>query len=308
MRDHDVIIIGGGMAGLTAAIYATRAGFSTLVLEKHTCGGLANWAVTIHNFPSRKAVAGSELMEMVKEQAEGLGAEIREIEAVIRVDLEGATKTVETDEGQYRGRALIIATGRDPIPLPIQVESDHVHYCAICDGAFYQGKHVLVVGGGNSGAGDALYLLNQGVAKITMIEQADRLLAAKACQDALLARPAVTVLTSTAPEAIEVDGANHRVTLRDILTGERQQVEVSGIFVYVGQRPRSEVFRGQIDMDAEGYILGDDSMHTNQAGVFVAGDVRRKKYRQLTTAMHDGTIAALEAEAYLRSLHGGAAS
>jgi thioredoxin reductase (NADPH) len=157
-----------------------------------------------------------------------------------------------------------------------------------------------VVGGGNSGVSDALYLLNQGVHQITLIKQADRLFAARASQETLLARPEVTVLTSTEAVGIEMDHGSHRVALRDNRTGGRREIEASGIFVYIGQTPNTGLFKDILQMDDQGYILGDEIIHTNVEGVFVAGDVRRKKYRQLTTAMNDGTIAALEAEEYIR--------
>jgi thioredoxin reductase (NADPH) len=300
--DYDLIIIGGGIAGLTAAIYGARAGLKTVVLEKQTCGGLANWAVEIENFPSQERIGGQELMERVKHQAEKLGAEIREIIEIEEIHLEGRPKEIKTDEGVFQTRSVIVATGREPIPLPVEIDSEHVHYCAICDGAAYKGREVLVVGGGNSGVGDALYLLNQGVRKITLIEQMDRLFADQASQKALYAHPEVTILTNTEISGIEVKGKDHRVTLKNTQTGETQTIEVEGIFVYIGQAPQTGLFKGILEMDHQGYILGDENMGTNVEGVFVAGDVRHKTIRQLTTAMNDGTIAALAAEAYQRSL------
>lgn len=301
MEGYDLIIIGGGMAGLTAAVYGTRAGLKTLVLEKQTCGGLANSAVEIENFPSQEKIGGQELMERVKNQAEKLGAEIREIIEIEEIHLEGRSKEIKTDEGVFQAKAVIVATGRKPIPLPVETDSEHIHYCAICDGTAYKGRDVLVVGGGNSGVCDALYLLNQGVRGITLIEQMDRLFAARMTQEALLARPEVKVLTSTEVSGIEMDDRIHRVTLKHTRTGDIRKIEVGGIFVYIGQRPNTEIFKGILVMDVQGYILGDEAMHTNLEGVFVAGDVKTKKYRQLTTAMNDGTIAALEAEEYIRS-------
>lgn len=302
MEEYDVVIIGGGMAGLTAAVYEVRAGLKTLVLERHACGGLANWAVEIENFPSHEKIGGQELMARVKNQAEKSGAEIREIVEIEEIRLEGPSKEIKTDEGIFKARAVIVATGREPIPLPVKVTSDHIHYCAICDGTAYRGRDVLVIGGGNSGVGDALYLLNQGVRGITLIEQMDRLFADQTSQEALLCRPEVTVLTSTEVCGVKIDQGCHRVTLKDSRTGACREIEVMGIFVYIGQMPNTGMFKGVLEMDDQGYLLGDENMHTNLEGVFVGGDVRRKKYRQLTTAMNDGTIAALEAEAYIRSL------
>lgn len=291
---------------MTAAIYATRAGLNTLVLEQETCGGLANWAVEIENFPSHEKISGMELMEKVKSQTEKLGAEILEIVEVEGCRLEGALKSVDTDEGAFQARAIIIATGREPIPLPVEADTEHLHYCAICDGAAYRGKNVLVVGGGNSGVGDALYLLNQGVGRVILVEAADRLFASQTAQDALFARSNIEIYMST--EVSEVIRENDELTVR--LTGNHDgrelTVSVSGLFVYIGQTPRTELFKGLIDLDGQGYITTDQEMRTNVAGVFAAGDVRCKKYRQLTTAMNDGAIAALAAEEYIRSVGDGA--
>jgi thioredoxin reductase (NADPH) len=299
MEQYDIVILGGGIAGLTAAVYGVRAGLKTLVLEKNTCGGLANWAIEIENFPSHEKIGGQDLMTRIKSQALNLGVEIREIIEVEGIQLEGRSKEIKTDDGIFYSKTIIVASGREPIPLSIMVDSDHIHYCAICDGTAYRGKDVLVVGGGNSGVCDALYLLNQGVGGITLIEQMDRLFAAKVSQEALLARPEVNVMTSTEVCGLTVDGDSHRVTLRNTQTAARQEIEVRGIFVYIGQVPHTSLFKGILELDEQGYIQADETMHTNLEGVFVAGDVRRKKYRQLTTAMNDGTIAALEAEEYI---------
>ena len=283
-------------------MYGARAGLKAVVLEQHTCGGLANWAVEIENFPSHEKISGQELMTRIKSQAAKLNVSLREIVEIQEISIGEQLKLIKTDEDTLQAKTVIVATGREPIRLPVEENSDHIHYCAICDGTAYRGKDVLVVGGGNSGVCDALYLLNQGVHGITLIEQEDRLFAAKKSQEALLAWQQVTVLTSTDICGLNIDGKCHRVTLKDNRTGACREIEVTGIFVYIGQTPNTGMFKGVLKMDEQGYILGDENMHTNIAGVFVAGDVRKKKYRQLTTAMNDGTIAALEAEEYIRSL------
>lgn len=302
MKDYDVIIIGGGIAGLTSAIYTTRAKLSTLVLEKNTCGGLANWAVEIENYPSYKKIGGMELMERVKDQAEGLGVEILEIEEVVGVEFLDNMKKVRSDDGEYQSKAVIVASGREPIELAVDTESENIHYCAICDASMYEGRNVLVVGGGNSGVGDALYLLNQGVDRITLVEQEDRLFASKKDQDQLCCRPNVDIMTCTEVTGLESKGEMDCVTLRNTRDGRTEEITVCGTFVYMGQVPKTEIFKDTLNMDEAGYIRADENMNTNIPGVFVAGDVRQKKYRQLTTAVSDGTIAALEADQYIRSL------
>jgi thioredoxin reductase (NADPH) len=305
MKLYDVIIIGGGIAGLTAAIYTTRAKQRTLLLEKHTCGGLANWAVQIENFPSHERISGMELMNKVKNQIVNLGADVFEVVEINDITLAGALKMIETDEGTFQAPALIIATGREPVRLPAEWEGENIHYCAICDGTAYENDDVLVIGGGNSGVGDALYLLNQGVRHITLVEQANRLFACKADQDALYSKSHAEILTGTVVEQMVRKKQKIHCTLHCEETGERKEIVVKGVFVYIGQTPQTKIFRGFLDMDKQGYIIGDEDMKTNMEGVFVAGDVRRKKYRLLTTAMNDAAVAALSAEEYCRSMRSG---
>ena len=240
-------------------------------------------------------------MSRIKDQAQKLGADVREIVEIADVRIDDQTKMVVTDEGEFRAGALIVATGREPIRLPVETDCDRIHYCAVCDGAAYRNKDVLVVGGGNSGVGDALYLLNQGVRNVFLVEQAECLFASRTAQEALSERSEVSVRTCTEVESITLEGETILAGLRHTKSGKRHTVSVSGIFVYIGQAPQTDMFRDLLRIDEQGYIIGDEDMKTNVEGVFVAGDVRRKKYRQLTTAMNDGTIAALSSEAYLRS-------
>ena len=242
-----------------------------------------------------------ELMERVKEQTEGLGVEIKEIEAVTHIDLQSKTRVVTTDEDKYSAKSVIIATGREPIKLSIETESNHVHYCAICDGSLYKDKHVLVVGGGNSGVGDTLYLLGQGVGRITLVEQMDCLLASQKEQDRLICCQNVKVMTCTEVVDIGTRDEQHSVTLKNTENGETKVIDVCGIFVYIGQKPKTDLFQGVLEMDKDGYIIADENMATNVEGVFVAGDVRQKKIRQLTTAINDGAIAAFSAAEYIWS-------
>jgi thioredoxin reductase (NADPH) len=295
----DLVIVGGGIAGMTAAIYAARANLRTLILEKSVCGGLVNTTHVVENFPSYPSIGGMDLMEKVRAHVEGLGVEIREVVEIESFGLEHGLKNVATDEGVFTAPALILATGRKPRKLAIDTNCEQIHYCAICDGSCYKGRPVMVVGGGNSGVDESLYLRTLGVSRIVLIEELDRLLASeKSCQN-LLACPEVEAFVSTRIAEIRSDGRLESVLLYNTATGETFERKVDGIFVYIGQDPQTDLLRGQVPLDDWGYIVVDDQMRTSLPGVFAAGDVIHKKFRQITTAMADGTIAALSAVAYL---------
>ena len=299
----DIVIIGGGMAGMTAAIYAARANRSCVMLESNITGGLANSTYTVENFPSYIDVHGMDLMRKVREQVDHLGVTVEEVCEVERIDFSSAPKTVETDEAIYQAKAVIVATGRKPIPLAVPTECTQVHHCAICDGAPYKGKKVLVVGGGNSAFDEGLYLQQLGVAEITIVEVMDRLFAAQSAQDALLTREGVGCRLSTVVKDLVVEGDTLKAAmLENTATGETSTVDVDGVFVFLGQVPNSDMFKGVLNLDKAGYIMADENMQTNISGVFSAGDINVKNFRQLTTAAADGTIAALMADRYIRTL------
>lgn len=297
----DLIILGGGVAGMTSAIYAARANLRVLVLDENACGGLVNWTKVVENMPSYTSVGGMELTRRMQEQMENLGVTVEEAACIDGMDLSGPEKRVEADGEVYTAKAVIVATGRKPVPLEAAGECGQVHFCAICDGAPYIGKRVLVVGGGNSGFDESLALLDQGIAELTLVEKMDRFFAAQKAQDQLAARPNATLMRSTEVVSVDCDDTLRSVTLRNVATGEEFIREFDGIFVFMGQKPGTEVFRGQLAMDAQGYIETDENMATSLSGVYAAGDVRQKKYRQITTAMADGTVAALEAERFIHS-------
>ncbi|WP_300668189.1 FAD-dependent oxidoreductase [Desulfoluna sp.] len=301
---YDVIIIGGGIAGMTAAIYAARANLRTVVLEREICGGLVNSTYMVENFPSYPAIHGMELMGKVSDHMRLLGVTVEEVTDIVEMKLGGEWKTVATDESAYDARAVILATGRKPVPLTVAEECQQVHYCSICDGIGYKDKRILVVGGGNSGFDEALYLRSLGVGHITLIEMADRFFASPLIQRELLACTNVSARTSTRVKAIVSQDRLKAVVLEDVVTGQIQEVSVDGIFVYMGQHPNTEMLRDCIDLDDSGYIVTGSRMETNISGVFAAGDVVQKIYRQITTAMADGTVAALAVERYLREHFG----
>jgi thioredoxin reductase (NADPH) len=297
---YDLIILGGGPAGLNAAIYATRGGLRTLVIDEAACGGLVNSTHVVENYPSHKSIGGMELMGLIQDQAELFGATILEAVEVQDVTLEGPCKTVVTDEGTFSAKALIIATGRKPKQLPLDVEANEVHYCAICDGSLYKGKSVIVVGGGNSGVEESFYLLDQGVEHITLLEKENRLFASETAQKKIRSDSRVDVFVSTEIVDLEVDGKLRAAVLRPENGKTPKHLPADGIFVYLGQDPATALFDGKILLNDAGYVIADENMKTNVDGVFSAGDVNNKTYRQITTAVSDGTIAALGAIEYNR--------
>ena len=301
-RAFDLLILGGGIAGMTAAIFAARANLKTVIVEERACGGLANWTNTVENFPSYISINGMELMERVLAQVENLGVVVDQAAEVERLDLSGLIKTVETGEYLYTSRAVILATGRQPIRLDVETECDRIHYCSVCDGAAYAGKKVLVVGGGNSGFDESLYLLSLGVTEIVMVEALEGCCASESTQAKLRSHANVGIRTSTRVTAIAKEGNGCRVTLENRRCQDTDTVYVDGVFVFIGQKANTQMLRGLVDLDADGYILAGPHRETNVPGVYAAGDVVQKDYRYLTTAMADGTIAALAAEKYLRDI------
>lgn len=299
---YDVLILGGGPAGMTAAIYAKRANLSVCLLETACTGGLVNSTYTVENFPSYPQIHGMELMQRMRDHVDQMGVEVEEAFEITGLELCGEEKIVRGDDAVYRAPAIILATGRKPIPLDIPTPCEQIHFCAICDGAAYKNKSVLVVGGGNSAFDEGLYLLNLGVARLTVVECMDRFFAAKATQDALLADERVQAHTQT--KVVDVVLENNvlkKAILENTRTHERSTLDVDGIFVFQGQAPNNEWFADAIDLDEKGYVLAKEDMSTSIPGVFSAGDINRKQFRQITTAVGDGTIAALAAERWLRS-------
>lgn len=300
-RSYDVLILGGGIAGMTAAIYLARANVRSVILEKAICGGLCNYTYVVENFPSYPSIHGMDLMQKVRDHVQQFGVAIEEVCEVERLDLIGTEKVVETDEAVFTGAAIIVATGRKPTVLDVP-GGDHVHYCSVCDGIAYSGKRVLVVGGGNSGFDESLYLRRIGVAHITLVEVMDRFFAAQSTQEELLKCGNVDARTGTRViEILNEGGKTAAAVLENVATGKRETIRVDGVFAFLGQNPATEFLKGIVDLDESGYVLAKEDMSTNVPGVFSAGDLNRKQFRQLTTAMSDGTIAALACERYVRA-------
>lgn len=302
-QQYDIVIIGGGIAGMTAAVYAARANRSCILLESNITGGLANSTYLVENFPSYTEIHGMELMQRLRDQVEHLEVPVEEVCEVEKLDLFSTIKSVETDDAIYEAKAVILATGRKNIPLELPRDCDQVHHCAICDGSPYKDKKIIVVGGGNSAFDESLYLLQLGVGHLTIVEKMDRYFAAQTVQEDLLGRDNVEgYLSSEVKDVILEDDKLKTVILHNTATGEDTHIDADGIFVFLGQLPNSELFADAIKLDKVGYIIADADMRTNLPGVFSAGDINAKTYRQLTTAAADGTIAALSADRYLRTV------
>ncbi len=297
---YDIIIIGGGPAGLTAATYARRAGKSVLVIEKHAFGGQITWSPKVENFPSVISISGVELGDRLLEQAMEHGAEV-ELDEVTGVSLDGDIKRVRVESGEeYSARALIIATGARPRPLGIAREEELVGsgvcYCAVCDGAFYKNCSVAVNGGGNSALQDAM-LLSEKCEKVYLVHRRAEFRGEAKLVEALRDKSNVEFVTEAS--ITELLGTNELEGIAIDQRGERRVLPVTGLFVAIGHAPDNTLFSSLIDLDGAGYADSDENCITKTPGVFVAGDCRRKNVRQLTTAMADGSSAALAACAYL---------
>ena len=297
---YDVIIIGGGPAGLTAATYARRAGKSVLVIEKSAFGGQITWSPKVENFPTRLSVSGTELGDMLLEQAIEQGAEV-ELDEVVSVR-DGEIKTVVCDSGaEFEGRALIIAVGARPRMLGLDREEEligaGVCYCAVCDGAFYAGKTVAVNGGGNSALQDAL-LLSEKCAKVYLIHRRDSFRGETVLVEALKKRPNVEFVLNARVTALL--GEDELTALAVEQDGTERSIPVDGLFVAIGHQPDNGVFASLLELDQKGYALSGEDCRTGTPGVFIAGDCRKKAVRQVTTAVSDGAVAALAACDYLK--------
>ncbi len=299
MPEHfDIIIVGGGPAGLTAAIYARRANKSVLVLEKAAVGGQIASSPRVDNFPGLPGISGAELADRLFEQASGLGARL-ELEEVLELR-DGSPKTVVTDYGTYTCGALIYAGGMThrSLGLAREAELPGVSYCAVCDGAFYQGKDVAVVGGGNTALQDALYLSDL-CRQVTLIHRRDQFRGDPILAEALRQRPNVTCLLNTVVDALLGEEVLTGLRLRNTVTGELSELAVSGLFQAVGQLPQTASAAALLPLDEGGFLPAGESCATSLPGIFVAGDCRTKEIRQLTTACADGSAAALAAIQYL---------
>ena len=301
---YDIIIIGSGPAGLSAPIYAQRACLDTIVIEKNGISGgqvLNTWEVD--NYPGFPGVTGFELSRQFREHANKLGARVVQDE-VVQVELSGNVKKVVCEEETYEARCVILASGAHHRTLEVPGEEElrgaGVSYCATCDGAFFRGRTVAVVGGGDAALEDAIFLARM-CEKVYIVHRRDKLRGAKRLQERLQALENIEFVWNSETVAIEGKAQVEALRLRQTKTGEEKRLDVDGVFIAVGIAPESELYAGQLELDEQGYIRADESGQTSVPGVFAAGDVRTKALRQILTAASDGANCVASAERYLQA-------
>lgn len=302
---YDMVIIGGGPGGYTAALYAVRAGLDTVLLEKFSAGGQMALTDQIDNYPGfENGIDGFTLAEKMKQGAERFGAQTKYAE-VKNVDLNASPKVIGTSEGTFYGRTVVFSTGANPRELGLPEEKElvgrGVAYCASCDGMFYRGKTVVVVGGGNTAAEDAL-LLSRLAKKVILVHRRDSLRATKVYHEPLMQAENVEFRWNSVVTELLHDAKITGVKLKDVQTGEETVVECDGVFVSIGRKPATELVKDQLTLDQSGYVVADESTRTNIPGVYAVGDVRTKVLRQVVTAVADGAMAVYYAEEYLAQL------
>ncbi|MBS4536599.1 thioredoxin-disulfide reductase [Clostridium sp. D2Q-14] len=312
-KTYDVVIIGSGPAGLSAGLYAGRARLNTLILEKEKAGGQIVTTEEIENYPgSIEDPTGPKLIARMVEQVDSFGVE-RKTDEIKEINLEDKIKVVKGDKGEYKAKSVIVATGAKPRLLGAKGEKEltgkGVSYCATCDAAFFQDFDVYVIGGGDTAVEESLFI-SKFARKVTIVHRRDELRAAKSIQEKAFKNDKIDFIWNTEVKEIKGDGIVESMILRNRETGEEKEIVANeedgmfGIFVMVGYIPQTELFKGTIDMDDRGYIIGDENMNTNISGVFVAGDCRKKSLRQVVTATSDGAISAIQAEKYIENNFG----
>ena len=301
-RIYDMIIVGGGPGGYTAALYAARAGLDVLVLEKLSAGGQMALTSQIDNYPGfDEGVDGFELGEKMQAGAERFGASSESAE-VFSMELEGSIKKLETDQGDYFARTVVLSTGANPRKLGLPEEQSligrGVNYCAACDGMFYKNKVVAVIGGGNTAVADAM-ILSRIAKKVFIVHRRDKLRATKVYHEALEKAENVEFIWDSVVTGLLHNEKLEAIKVKNVKTDEESELQCDGIFVSIGRNPATELVKGILELDEAGYIIADESTRTSIPGVFAVGDVRTKALRQIVTAVADGATASHYAEAYL---------
>lgn len=303
---HDIIIIGGGPAGLTAALYSGRARRRTLMLEKAAVGGQAATTDNIENYPGfPDGIGGFELTQLMRNQVEKFDVEIREITAVDAIEAEGGERLIMTEGETFRSRAVIIASGAEPRTLGIPGETElrgrGVSYCATCDGAFYRDLEVAVVGGGDSAIEEAIFL-TKFASKVHVIHRRGELRAARILQERAFDNAKIEIIWDSHLKKILGDGKVEEIVVENKNTQERSSIQLSGVFIYIGTVPNTTFCSGAIDLDDRDYVTTDEKMETSLAGVFAAGDCRANLLKQVAVAVGEGALAAVEADKYIEEL------
>ncbi len=299
---HDIIIIGGGPAGYSAALYSSRAKFDTLVIEKMFTGGQMATTDVMENYPGfEEPIGGSDLALRMEKQARKFGTVVLNDE-VIEIDINSKVKVVKTRKNTYECKALILCMGAYPKMLGLDKEQEFtgagVSYCAVCDGAFYKGKTVAVVGGGDTAAEDALYLARF-CPKIYIIHRRDHMTAARILQDELCCNKKIEFLWNSVVEEIQGQFGVEGLKIKNLVTQDVTELKVDGLFIAIGLNPNISLINGKVEQSMDGYIITDERMQTSVPGVFAAGDLRQKFLRQVITAAADGATAAYSAELYI---------
>ena len=305
MKIYDMVIIGGGPGGYTAALYAARAGLDVILLEKLSAGGQMALSHQIDNYPGfEEGIDGFTLGEKMQRQAERFGAKTEYAE-VFSMDLKADPKVIESSEGTFYGRTVVLATGANPrelgIPQEAQLVGRGVAYCAACDGMFYRGKTVVVVGGGNTAAADAI-LLSRIAKKVILVHRRDTLRATKIYHEPLMKAENVEFRWNSQVVELLHESKVSGVRLRDVVSGEESILPCDGVFVSIGRKPATDFLAGQLELDAGGYVIAGENTATSIPGVYAVGDMRTKLLRQVVTAVSDGAVAVHMAEEYLANL------
>jgi len=312
---YDVIIVGGGPAGLTAAIYSSRSRLKTLLIESYNTPGQAVLTSDIENYPGfPEGLGGFELVERLKKQAEKFGTEfkISDVKNIKKTKTEkNPAWQLETSEGKTVSLSLIIASGARPEKLGIPGEDEFrgkgVSYCATCDGAFFKEEHIVVVGGGNTALEEALFL-TKFAKKVTIMHRRDRLRAVEILQERAFANKKIDFAWNSVAEEIKGRDKVESIRIKNIKTNERTELNTDGVFIFIGYSPNTEFLKNSLKLDKRGYVISDENMQTSEKGVFVAGDARQKPLRQIVTAAGDGATAAMAAKKYVDELKGKAYS
>ena len=302
-RDFDVVVLGGGPGGLSAAMYASRGELSVAVIDISMFGGQPSNYLELENYPGFKRIGGYDLMEKFEEHADMFGVQKFPMQEIVSVDLVSDPKVIKTKECEYFAKSVILATGAKPMKLGVKGEEDFlgrgVSYCAVCDGAFYKDKVVTVVGGGNSAIEEAIYL-TQFASKVYIVHRRDELRADKIIQQRAFKNPKIEFIYNSV--VVEICGQElvNKVVLQDVKTNSLTELGTDGIFPYIGIVPNVEYINGQIAQDNKGFILTDETMRTSLEGVYAIGDVRNTPLRQVITATADGAVAAVYATKYVQ--------